>query len=168
MRYLAIAENAGIRTSWNLDARRFVARVRKGMLTQRHRPTQKRSGKGRGLDLRSKKDRRPETRKKHAFPEFGYRDVLLMGDVFQMLPASGLVPIVTTTLFQNNSEVFYLKENRRQENKPAYGKILGSIRCAGGGHWEEPGQLLIKGEVAPDVRAFFVERYVAEWGVDEL
>ena len=56
-----------------------------------------------------------EKRKENAFREFGYRDVLLIGDVFQMPPASGLAPIVTTSLFQNNFEVFYLKENRRQE-----------------------------------------------------
>ena len=71
----------------------------------------------------------PGKRKQNAFPEFGYRCVLLIGDVFQMPPASGLAPIVTTSLFQNKFEVFYLKENRRQEKKPAYGKVLNSIRC---------------------------------------
>ena len=108
----------------------------------------------------------PEKRKQNAFREFGFRDVLLIGDVFQMPPASGLAPIVTTSLFQNNFEVFYLKENRRQEKNPAYGKILGSIRRGGGVQWDEPGQMSIKGEVEPEVRAFFVERYVAGWGVN--
>ena len=32
--------------------------------------------------------------------------------------------------------------------------------------WEEPGQSSTKGEVAPEVRAFFVKRYVAGWGVN--
>ena len=48
----------------------------------------------------------PEKRKRHAFEHFGYRDVLLIGDVFQMPPASGLPPIVITSLFQKNFEVF--------------------------------------------------------------
>ena len=32
--------------------------------------------------------------------------------------------------------------------------------------WEEPGQETLKGEVSPEVRNFFVERYVAGWGVN--
>ena len=71
-----------------------------------------------------------------------------------------------TSLFQTKFEVFYLKENRRQEKKPAYGKVLNSIRCGGGVEWEEPGQEAIKGEVSSEVRKFMVERYVAGWGVN--
>ncbi len=42
-----------------------------------------------------------EKRKPNARPEFGYRCILLIGNVFQMPPASGLAPIVISSLFQS-------------------------------------------------------------------
>ena len=69
-----------------------------------------------------------EKRKKLAFAEFGYRDILLMENVSHMPTAADLTPMVSTTLFQNNSEMFYLRGTRR----------LGSIRFVPGIHCESP------------------------------
>ena len=37
--------------------------------------------------------------------------------------------------------------------------------CGGGVQWNEPGQESIEGDIAPDVREFFVQRFVAGWNV---
>ena len=63
----------------------------------------------------------PERRKEQAFPEFGYRDILLIKDMFQAGPADHLAPLVTNTFI-------YWQGNHRLENDPASGQMLSAIR----------------------------------------
>ena len=58
----------------------------------------------------------PDKRKEHAFPEFGYRDILLIKDVFQAAPTDRLTPIVTNTLNHKDIEIMYWKGDHRRHN----------------------------------------------------
>jgi len=74
----------------------------------------------------------PHLRKPGALPHFGYRDMIICGDLFQLPPASGFPPLVTHPDFRHLFEFFVLRENRRQERNPEYGRMLDLIKRGGG------------------------------------
>ena len=74
---------------------------------------------------------RVDLRKQDALSFFGYRSVKLVGDLFQVPPASGYPPLVVHPYFQTMCELGVLKENRRQEKKPSYGKLLDCVKKGG-------------------------------------
>ena len=49
---------------------------------------------------------------------FGYRDIILCGDIRQLPPASGIAPFWSSWIFQNMLEFFVLREDRRHERDP--------------------------------------------------
>jgi len=107
----------------------------------------------------------PEYRKPGASPEYGFRDVVLCGDLSQLPPASGYPPIVTHPDFQNLFEFFVLKENRRQEKNQRYAFILDQIKRAGGATFQNMNADAVSGEVCEEVRNFFIGAYVRGWNV---
>jgi hypothetical protein len=56
-----------------------------------------------------------EMRRPGAFPDFGYRDVIVCGDIRQLPPASGKQPFWASHTFQESFEIFSLQEDRRHE-----------------------------------------------------
>ena len=109
-------------------------------------------------------------RKQHASPLFGFRDVMLIGDLCQLPPASGKAPLVTTLDFQERFEFFVLKENRRQEKDVEYARLLNRIRTGGfqDDHaWPTVGVTefdAMRDIVDEDVREYFINAYVRGWG----
>jgi len=107
----------------------------------------------------------PEYRKPGASPEYGFRDVVLCGDLSQLPPASGYPPIVTHPDFQNLFEFFVLKENRRQEKNQRYAFILHQVKRGGGATFRGMNADAVAGEVHEEVRNFFIGAYVRGWNV---
>ena len=62
----------------------------------------------------------PERRKKKAFPEFGYRDILLIKDMVQTAPADRHAPIVTDTFI-------YWPGTQKAKNLPSNENLLNAI-----------------------------------------
>ena len=56
-----------------------------------------------------------DLRRPGAFPDFGYRDVIVCGDIRQLPPASGKQPFWASRTFQESFEIFSLEEDRRHE-----------------------------------------------------
>ena len=54
-------------------------------------------------------------RRAAALPDFGYRDVIVCGDIRQLPPASGKQPFWASDTFQEGFEIFSLAEDRRHE-----------------------------------------------------
>ncbi len=108
---------------------------------------------------------REDLRKAGALPDFGYRDLILCGDVFQLPPASGHPPLVTHRDFQEKLEFFVLRENRRQEKNPEYGKLLDIVKEGGGVKFAGSNASVYEGNVDESVRSFFVRAYARGWNV---
>ena len=66
-----------------------------------------------------KRERRHRIPPKRAIPMFGYRDVILSGDLRQLPPADGKLPLFATHYYHNLFEFFVLAEDRRHEREPA-------------------------------------------------
>ena len=95
-----------------------------------------------------------------------YRDVIPFGDLFQLPPASGLPPLVTHPGFQKKSEFFVLKENRRQDKNPKYGKIWNQIKKSGGISFPEVNTVEYEVAVSDEVKQLFNDAYVRGWNID--
>ena len=54
-------------------------------------------------------------RRPGALPDWGYRDVIVCGDIRQLPPASGKQPFWACATFQQGFEIFCLTEDRRHE-----------------------------------------------------
>ena len=96
---------------------------------------------------------REDLRKAGALPDFGYRDLILCGDVFQLPPASGHPPLVTHRDFQEKLEFYVLRENRRQEKNPEYGKLLDIVKEGGGVKFAGSNASVYEGNVDESVRS---------------
>ena len=76
-------------------------------------------------------------RRRGASPLFGYRDVILFGDLRQLPPASGRKPFWSTQTFQSFFEVFVLREDRRHERDAAMRKLKELFAWGGCEHHKE-------------------------------
>jgi len=65
-------------------------------------------------------------------PMFGYRDIILSGDLRQLPPADGRIPLFATRDYHTLFEFFILSEDRRHEREPAMQELKELI--AWGGH----------------------------------
>ena len=70
-----------------------------------------------------KKERRDRIPQRRAIPMFGYRDVILSGDLRQLPPADGKLPLFATHYYHNLFEFFVLAEDRRHEREPSMQKL---------------------------------------------
>ena len=86
-------------------------------------------------------------RRSGAIPLFGYRDVLLFGDIRQLPPASGRQPFWATGTFQSFFEIFVLREDRRHERDASMRRLKELFAWGGCAHektiyndkgWEQP------------------------------
>ena len=73
----------------------------------------------------------PHKRKPKSLPKFGYRDIILGGDVRQLPPASGRRPYWATDRFYEDFEIFTLLEDRRHEKDPAMQQVKELIAWGG-------------------------------------
>ena len=55
--------------------------------------------------------------------QFGYRDIIVCGDIRQLPPASGIAPFWSSWMFQNMFEYFVLREDRRHERDPCMQRL---------------------------------------------
>ena len=113
---------------------------------------------------------RLELRKPHAkWGGLGFRDIVLLGDLCQLPPASGVPPVAHTNDFQNRFEFFGLKENRRQEKDNAYAMLLDRIRRGGFVDGHEWSGICVehyneeRDIIDDDVQEYFVQAYVRGW-----
>ena len=111
---------------------------------------------------------RIDLRKKDALPFFGYRSLKLVGDLFQVPPASGHPPLVVHPYFQTKCEFGVLQENRRQEKNPSYGKLLDCIKKGGGLAWDKVGAESCSGKIKDEVTQFFVNAYVRGFNISPM
>ena len=90
---------------------------------------------------------RKPMRQPGALPLFGYRHVLLFGDLRQLPPASSTPPFWASQTFQNNFEIFTLREDRRHERDAEMRNLKELIAWGGHAHtttlsndtgWEDP------------------------------
>ena len=95
---------------------------------------------------------------------FGYRDVIVCGDIRQLPPANGTRAWWSTRDFYANFEIFVLREDRRHEKDKAMQTIKEKMAWGGGlpaesqnasNHWT----------VDPDVQDFVREGYLRGWGI---
>ena len=86
----------------------------------------------------------------------------LLGNLEQVPPASGNLSLVIHPDFQTIFEFIVLRENRRQEKNPEYGKILDLIKRGCAERCSEPSGTQ---SLAESVRDFFIEAYVRGFGV---
>ena len=75
----------------------------------------------------------PELRRKNALPKFGYRDVIIGGDLRQLPPASpeASMPFWATDLCYEDFEFFVLTEDRRHEKDPRMQRIKEMLAWGG-------------------------------------
>ncbi len=99
-----------------------------------------------------------------ALPLFGYRDMLICGDVRQLPPASGLQPFWGTDTFQRNFEMFVLREDRRHERDPAMRTIKEKLAW-GGTIPAETVDPELPWPVDQDVKTFIEDGYLRGWGL---
>ena len=76
-------------------------------------------------------------RRPGALPLFGYRDVLLFGDIRQLPPASGRQPFWATETFQSFFEIFVLREDRRHERDASMRQLKELFAWGGCEHKEK-------------------------------
>ena len=76
----------------------------------------------------------PSLRRKGALPLFGYRDVLVLGDLRQLPPASGNQPFWATHTFQDFFAIICLREDRRHERDTAFQDLKELIAWGGFDH----------------------------------
>ena len=55
--------------------------------------------------------------------QFGFRDIIVCGDIRQLPPASGIAPFWSSWVFQNMFEYFVLREDRRHERDPSMQRL---------------------------------------------
>ena len=73
-------------------------------------------------------------RRRNAIELFGYRDIILFGDLRQLPPASGAQPFWGTATFQQYFEVFCLREDRRHERDAAMRELKELVAWGGAEH----------------------------------
>lgn len=107
---------------------------------------------------------REDLRKPNALPDFGYRDVIICGDQFQLPPASGNPPIVTHKDFQTKCErcLLWRKFGFKKRNM-AFGAVLDLIKRGGGITFSHLNAKEFEGEVDERVKQFFVKAYARGW-----
>ncbi|HIL56947.1 MAG TPA: hypothetical protein EYG39_03455, partial [Rhodothermales bacterium] len=99
-----------------------------------------------------------------ALPHWGFRDVILCGDLRQLPPASGNRPFWSTHVARNLFAVFVLTEDRRHE-RDAFMQTL-KEKLAWGGSLPAPTQDPTRHwPVDGDVREFFLAAFLAGWGL---
>lgn len=107
-------------------------------------------------------------RKPTAVQAFGYRDIILIGDLCQLPPASGRPPLVTCFGFLHMFDFFVLKENRRQEKYVKHGCVFNKIRRGGVTSWParlKHGYVYERCSIDADVQKYVVDAYVRGWGL---
>ena len=107
---------------------------------------------------------RQELRRRNSLPLFGYRDLLLCGDIRQLPPASGKRPFWSTACFRLYFEVFVLKEDRRHERDPKLREIK-ELLAWGGVEPDESYDHNKEWPVAPLLTAFITDCYLRGWGL---
>ena len=102
----------------------------------------------------------PELRRKNALPKFGYRDVIIGGDLRQLPPASpdATVPFWARDLCYEDFEFFVLAEDRRHEKDPQMKRIKEMLAWGGicDAELRDPGE---PWPVHDDVKQFVLEGY---------
>ena len=75
----------------------------------------------------------PSLRRPGALPHFGYRSILLLGDLRQLPPATlgAAQPYWASDSFQRLFEVFWLREDRRHERQPRLHRIKEHLAWGG-------------------------------------
>jgi hypothetical protein len=113
-------------------------------------------------------------RRSGALPHFGYRDVLLFGDLRQIPPSSHefAQPFWSSTTFQRLFEIFYLAEDRRHERNPAMKEIKELVAWGGVSvdmmkKSNEDATTACTKDWPVDVKVmkFVVEGYIRGWGM---
>ncbi len=104
-------------------------------------------------------------RRKNAIPLFGYRDIILFGDVRQLPPASDGKPFWATHSFTQCFEIFVLKEDRRHERDPLMRDIKEKLAW-GGTLPDETFQADKPWPVDEAIWNFIVDGYLRGWGIN--
>ena len=75
----------------------------------------------------------PTLRRKNAHPKFGYRDIVIGGDLRQLPPAStkSQLPFWSRDLCYEDFEFMVLKEDRRHEKDPRMQKLKEMLEWGG-------------------------------------
>ena len=90
---------------------------------------------------------RENLRQRGALELFGYRHVLLFGDLRQLPPASGKPPFWASQTFQTTFEIFTLREDRRHERDAemrnlkeliAWGGYAHTTKVSNDSGWQDP------------------------------
>ena len=90
---------------------------------------------------------RQQLRQPGSLPLFGYRHVLMFGDLRQLPPASGNPPFWASETFQTYFEIFVLREDRRHEKDAEMRELKELIAWGGHAHknalpddqgWQDP------------------------------
>lgn len=107
---------------------------------------------------------RVDLRRRNSLPLFGYRDVILCGDIRQLPPASGKKPFWGTGCFRSYFEVFVLEEDRRHERDSEMRNVKELL--AWGGIVPDADQDVTRGwPVDERLHAFIVGCYLRGWGL---
>ena len=88
--------------------------------------------------------KRPHDRSGDAFGEL---HVLLFGDFKQLPPATSKPPFIMLETVYKTFDFRVLRENRRQEKNPSYGKLLDCIKKGGGLAWDKVGAESYSGKI---------------------
>ena len=97
-------------------------------------------------------------------PMFGYRDIILCGDLRQLPPASGEAPFFSTNDFHLLFEFFVLTEDRRHEKYKSIQKLKELIAW-GGVPTNIADEQVTSTPIDPELKKFFKQGYLQGWGL---
>ena len=107
---------------------------------------------------------RENKRRPGALPKFGYRDILLGGDLRQLPPASGSMPYWAADVFYEDFEIYVLAEDRRHE-RDIETQSIKELVAWGGLDDAESRDPETTWPVYSRVQKFILDGYVRGWGL---
>ena len=106
-------------------------------------------------------------RRAGALPDWGYRDIIVCGDIRQLPPASGKQPFWACNTFQQGFEIFCLTEDRRHEkdlNMQRLKELFAWGGCVPPVSLDDDADLQRAWQVDDRVFSFIVDGYLRGWG----